>query len=251
MTRRTPTGAAVLQPDVTKAITEAVLAELAERGYARLSMEAVAKRAGVGKSALYRRWPSKLDMTLAVVAEFSVGQAEISDTGSLAGDVRKSLEAMAHWLSHPQFSRILADLVAEMGRSPELSGFVEGMIGQPRRARGRILIERAIARGELDPDVDLEFALDLLPAPIYWRLLVRDGEIGPNTSTNSPISLPGASAPKHFLRGRKSGRSTPSCTATPHRRHSLTPRLSGGGYGALSVTATESRSSSRVSSRQV
>ena len=179
MTRRTPTGAAVLQPGITKAITEAVLAELAERGYARLSMEAVAKRAGVGKSALYRRWPSKLNMTLAAVADFSVGRAEIPDTGSLAGDVRQSLESLTHWLSHPQFSRILADLVAEMGRNPELGDFVEGMIGQPRRARGRILLDRAIARGELDPDVDLEFALDLFPAPIYWRLLVRDGEIEP------------------------------------------------------------------------
>ena len=168
----------MLQPEITKAITEAVLAELAERGYARLSMEAVAKRAGVGKSALYRRWPSKLDMTLAVVADFSVGRAEIPDTGSLAGDVRQSLESLTHWLSHPQFSRILPDLVAEMARSPELSDFVEGMIGRPRRARGRILLERAIARGELDPDIDFEFALDLFPAPIYWRLLVRDGEIG-------------------------------------------------------------------------
>jgi AcrR family transcriptional regulator len=59
MTRRTPTGAAVLQPEITKAITGAVFDELADQGYARLSMEAVAKRAGVGKSALYRRWPSK------------------------------------------------------------------------------------------------------------------------------------------------------------------------------------------------
>ena len=59
---RTPTGAAVLQPEVTQAITDAVLHELAEQGYGRLSMEAVAKRAGVGKSALYRRWASKDEM---------------------------------------------------------------------------------------------------------------------------------------------------------------------------------------------
>ncbi|GAA3156686.1 helix-turn-helix domain-containing protein [Nonomuraea salmonea] len=64
MSRRTPTGAAVLQPQVTEAITEAVLDELAENGYARLSMEAVAKRAGVGKSALYRRWASKQEMAM-------------------------------------------------------------------------------------------------------------------------------------------------------------------------------------------
>ena len=174
---RTPTGAAVLQPEITTAITEAVFDELAERGYARLSMESVAKRAGVGKSALYRRWASKQEMALSVIAEFSVGQAEFPDTGSLVGDLRQSLEALARWLSHPKFSRILADLVAEMGRNPELSDVVEGMIGQPRRERGLVLLQRAIARGELDPDTDLELALDLLAAPVYWRLLVRDGQL--------------------------------------------------------------------------
>ncbi len=179
MTRRAPTGAAVLQPEITLAITEAVFDELAEQGYARLSMEAVAKRAGVGKSALYRRWPSKQEMALSVIAEFSVGQAEMPNTGSLNSDLRQSLEAIAHWLSHPKFSRILADLVAEMGRNPELSDVVEGMIGQPRRDRGVVMLQRAIERGELDPKTDLELALDLLAAPIYWRLLVRDGQIEP------------------------------------------------------------------------
>lgn len=179
MNRRVPTGAAVLQPEITSAITEAVLDELAEQGYARLSMEAVAKRAGVGKSALYRRWSSKQDMALAVVAEFSVGQAEFADTGTLRGDIRESLDALVAWLSHPRFSRILPDLVAEMARTPALSELVAGMIGQPRRDRGLVIFHRAIRRGELDPETDLDLALDLLAAPIYWRLTVRDGDVEP------------------------------------------------------------------------
>src|SRR3954454_12051409 len=85
---RTPTGAAVLQPEVTQAITEAVMWELAEQGYGRLSMEAVAKRAGVGKSALYRRWASKDHMIASVVTEFSVTRAADVNTGSLRGDLR-------------------------------------------------------------------------------------------------------------------------------------------------------------------
>ncbi|MBI3215760.1 MAG: TetR/AcrR family transcriptional regulator [Mycobacterium sp.] len=178
--RRTPTGAAVLKPEITDAITAAVLDELAEQGYARLSMEAVAKRAGVGKSALYRRWASKQEMTLAVLAEFSVGQADIPDTGSLRGDIRAVLEGVATWLSHPQFSRILPDLVAEMARTPELSDLVEGMIGRPRRERGRVMLEQAIERGELTRDTDLELALDVLAAPIYWRLTIRDGDMEPD-----------------------------------------------------------------------
>lgn len=179
MSRRAPTGAAVLQPEITTAITEAVLDELAEQGYARLSMEAVAKRAGVGKSALYRRWSSKQEMALAVVAEFSVDQAEFADTGTLRGDIRETLGALVDWLSHPRFSRILPDLVAEMARRPELSDLVAGMIGQPRRERGAVMFQRAIQRGELDPETDLDLALDLLAAPIYWRLTVRDGNVEP------------------------------------------------------------------------
>ncbi|MFD0663561.1 TetR/AcrR family transcriptional regulator [Thermocatellispora tengchongensis] len=101
MARRTPTGAAVLQPSVTNAITEAVLDELAEQGYARLSMEAVAKRAGVGKSALYRRWPSKQEMAISVISEFSLAQIEVPDTGSLRGDLRATLDTVMRWLTHP------------------------------------------------------------------------------------------------------------------------------------------------------
>ncbi|MDO3638318.1 TetR/AcrR family transcriptional regulator [Mycolicibacterium arseniciresistens] len=179
MPRRPPTGAAVLQPTVTASITEAVLDELADLGYARLSMEAVAKRAGVGKSALYRRWSSKQEMALAVLAEFSIDQAAAPDTGSLRGDLRESLDAVARWLSHPRFSRILPDLVAEMARNPELSDLVEGMIGRPRRDRGAVMLQRAMRRGELAPDTDLDIALDLIGAPVYWRLTVRDADAEP------------------------------------------------------------------------
>lgn len=176
MTRRRPSGAAVLQPAITAAISEAVLDEMAEIGYARLSMEAVAKRAGVSKSALYRRWSSKQEMALAVLAEFSVGQAAAPDTGGLRGDVRQTLEAITRWLSHPRFSRILPDLIAEMARTPELSELVESMIGRPRREHGAQILRRAIDRGELTPDIDIDIALDLIAAPVYWRLTIRDGK---------------------------------------------------------------------------
>ncbi|WP_280395763.1 TetR/AcrR family transcriptional regulator [Nocardia brasiliensis] len=177
MTRRTPTGAAVLQPEITKSITEAVLDELAEQGFARMSMEAVAKRAGVGKSALYRRWPSKLEMALAVLAEFSVSRATVADTGSLRGDLRETLNGLLEWLTHPRFSRILPDLVAETARNPELAEFVDTMIGTPRRTRGAELLRRAIDRGELPADLNIELALDVVAAPLYWRLSVRSAPI--------------------------------------------------------------------------
>lgn len=177
--KRAPSGAAVLRSGITDAITEAVLDELAETGYARLSMEAVARRAGVGKAALYRRWPAKLDMIVAVLAGFSVGLAPTADTGSLRGDVREALTATMGWLTHPRFARILPDLAAEGLRNPALSDAVAASIGEPRRAIGAMTLHRAVDRGELPPDTDIEMALDLLAAPIYWRLSVRHARAEP------------------------------------------------------------------------
>ena len=177
---RTPTGAAVLQPEVTKAIADAVMWELAEHGYGRLSMEAVAKRAGVGKSALYRRWSSKDYMIASVVTEFSVNRAAEVDTGSLRGDLRETMQALIDWLTHPLFSRILPDLVAEDARHPGYGDGLRGAIGGPRREVGEVMLRRAIARGELPEDLDMEMALDVLAAPIYWRLVVRQAEPEPD-----------------------------------------------------------------------
>jgi AcrR family transcriptional regulator len=177
--RRTPTGAAVLQPKVTDAITEAVFAELAENGYGRLAMEAVAKRAGVGKSALYRRWPCKQDMVIAAIGDFSVPRAATPDTGSLAGDIRIMIDAVHEWLTHPLFARILPDLVAEAARTPALAEAAQRAIGEPRRAVSLPPLRRAMERGELPPDLDLELAIDLLAAPIYWRLSVRGATAEP------------------------------------------------------------------------
>jgi AcrR family transcriptional regulator len=177
---RTPTGAAVLQPEVTQAITDAVLNELAEQGYGRLSMEAVAKRAGVGKSALYRRWRSKHEMITAVIAEFSVTRASDVDTGSLRGDLRETMQGLIDWLTHPLFSRILPDLVAEGVRNPDTAESTRTSIGGPRREVGEAMLRRAIARCELPEDLDMEMALDVLAAPIYWRLVVRQAEAEPD-----------------------------------------------------------------------
>lgn len=178
-TRRRPTGAAVLQGQITSAITEAALDELAKHGYGRLSMEAVAKRAGVGKSALYRRWPSKQDMVISALSQFSIPLAEITDTGSFHGDLVATLRALHDWLTHPRIATILPDLTAEAGRNPVLAEAIATTIGQPRRALSADTLRRAIERGELSDKVNLELALDLIAAPVYWRLSVRHAVVEP------------------------------------------------------------------------
>jgi hypothetical protein len=84
------------------------------------------------------------------------------------------------WLNDPWFSKILPDLAAETARNPELGEFVKSMIGAPRRERSAAMLRRAVDRGELRADVDLELVQDLIAAPIYWRLSVRGFEVGPD-----------------------------------------------------------------------
>ncbi|WUH94477.1 TetR/AcrR family transcriptional regulator [Streptomyces sp. NBC_00433] len=170
--RRPPAGAAVLRPDVTEAIRAAVFAELAETGYARMSMERIARRAGVGKAAVYRRWRSKLPLVLDVVPAVAAQGLPAPDTGSLRGDVRALLDVSARALRHPVVAQILPDLLAEAARSPELA---ESLHGALRDAHGGIVaavIAQAAARGEVPAATDPALAVDLLAGPLYWRQAV-------------------------------------------------------------------------------
>jgi AcrR family transcriptional regulator len=167
--RREPTGAAVFKPEVTDAITTAAVDMLVEAGYAKLSMESVARRAGVGKSALYRRWPSKVDLVTAVLAQFSVPSTPAPDTGSLRGDIRALLEAVADWLTDPRMRVILPSLLAEYDRNPALAEASAAHIAEPRRRWARSTLDRAVARGDMTED-QADLLLDLLAAPTYWRI---------------------------------------------------------------------------------
>ncbi|KOU67408.1 TetR family transcriptional regulator [Streptomyces sp. WM4235] len=177
--RRLP-GGPVLQDSVTQAISAAFFEELASVGYARLSLEAVAKRAGAGKAAIYRRWPSKLEMTVALISEVAVDAPEVADTGTLRGDVRAFLVDLADGLSHRLPSKIIPDLLAESTRNPELAQALLAAVRDPRRAKATGLLERAVERGELPTDVDRELALDFLAGPLYWRLAVLHAPTGPD-----------------------------------------------------------------------
>ncbi len=169
--RRT-SGGPVLQEEVTEAIKTAFFEELAEVGYGRLSIDAVAKRAGVGKAAIYRRWRSKLHMAIALTAEVAVAAIDVPDTGSLHGDIRQYLENGRAALSHPLACRIIPDLLAESSRNPELAHALLETVRNPRRAKATPLLQRAIERGELSANTDIGLCLDFIAGPLYWRLTI-------------------------------------------------------------------------------
>ncbi|MEU7428283.1 TetR-like C-terminal domain-containing protein [Streptomyces sp. NPDC040750] len=169
---RRPPGGPVLQDSVTEAIATAFFEELASTGYARLSLEAVAKRAGAGKAAIYRRWPSKLEMTVALATAVAVDAPVPADTGTLRGDVLAFLTEIADALRRPLPSRIIPDLLAEGARNPELQQALFTAVRDTRRSKATRMLDQAIERGELPANTDRELALDLLAGPLYWRLAV-------------------------------------------------------------------------------
>ncbi|MFI9046804.1 TetR/AcrR family transcriptional regulator [Streptomyces sp. NPDC053427] len=170
--RRTPAGAAVLREDKTAAIRAAVFEELAAVGFARMSIEGIARRAGVGKTAVYRRWRSKLHLVLDVVSAVAAAGLPTPDTGSLRGDVRMLLEVAARALRHPMASQILPDLLAEAARSPELAEALKAALHDSQQGVAAAMVARAVERGEIPAGVDGGLALDLLTGPLYWRLVV-------------------------------------------------------------------------------
>ncbi|MET7685454.1 TetR/AcrR family transcriptional regulator [Streptomyces sp. NPDC005423] len=173
--RRTPAGAAVLREDVTDAIRAAVFEELASVGYARMSIEGIARRAGVGKTAVYRRWRSKLHLVLDVVSAIAVMGLPAPDTGSLEGDLRLLFEVTARALRHPVASQIIPDLQAEAARNPEIAEAMQKTLREGQEGVATGIIAAAERRGEIRPGIDEDLALDLISGPLYWRSVVIRG----------------------------------------------------------------------------
>ncbi|OIJ87000.1 TetR/AcrR family transcriptional regulator [Streptomyces colonosanans] len=170
--RRTPAGAAVLREEVTEAIRAAVFEELAAVGYARMSIEGVARRAGVGKTAVYRRWRSKLHLVLDLVSAVAVQGLPAPDTGSLEGDLCLLYEVTSRALRHPVAGQIIPDLQAEAARNPDIAQAMQKALREGQQSAASGIVAAAVARGEIHDGADRDLALDLISGPLYWRTLV-------------------------------------------------------------------------------
>jgi AcrR family transcriptional regulator len=162
----------VLRPEVTEAIRAAVFEELAAVGYARMSIEGIARRAGVGKTAVYRRWRSKLHLVLDLVSALAVQGLPAPDTGSLETDLRLLYEVTSRALRHPVAGQILPDLQAEAARNPEIAEALQKTLREGQQSVTRGIVAAATARSEIRDTADESLALDLISGPLYWRTVV-------------------------------------------------------------------------------
>lgn len=155
-------------------ILEATLDVLAETGYDGMTIDMVAARAKAGKATLYRRWASKPELVLDAVACMKASDVDLAappDTGTLRGD----LVAMVKPLTLAQSERklkVMAGIVSMIARDPDLAAAAEAALVEPRAAANRILFGRAIARGEIAADVDLDTLCMIGPAMAAYRTLM-------------------------------------------------------------------------------
>ena len=158
---------------VHDAAMRAALELVAEAGYARVSMEKVAERAGVSKASLYRRWPNKLDLVTDAIRDFASTQSPVPDTGCLREDIQSFLRDMVS--SRATAADTRNSLKIAVLADEELAGRCRPVLANHFTDSFRTMIDRGLARGDLPPGTDAELYAELIPALVRFRL-ARNGE---------------------------------------------------------------------------
>ncbi len=167
---RRPGAGRPRRPELDAQILDATVEVLVRVGYLDLRVDDVADRVGIAKSTIYRRWPSKARLVAAAIERLYLGRVTVPDTGDLRSDLIALLDNSFD-LIIAGHGRVIPDLIRESGRTPELIGLITETMQARRRFYTQVL-NRAIARGDIPPEVDTELAIDLLWGPLWVRLLV-------------------------------------------------------------------------------
>jgi AcrR family transcriptional regulator len=178
--------------EADRAIVEAIVDLLVECGYRDLTVEGVAARAGVAKTTIYRRWPSKADM---VVEGITACKKYCPVDDCSTGSVVCTLVSMLSAFSCSRVARMLTGLAVEMVHNEELARAVrEGLLGPSREAVVSVL-RRGVETGEIRPEADLQLVSDLLVGPLFFRMLFSGQPIDPGLAAETvELVLRGVSA---------------------------------------------------------
>jgi len=164
-------------PEVDGCILNAAVDVLTEGGFERFSVEAVASRAGVAKASIYRRFPSRVDLIVAMCQAFTPAAAPAIDTGEVRSDLLELLKFLADTLnSKTETGRLMP---AMLSAAKEYTEVREAMakFSASRRRRIDDIVTRAVERGQLSPDVDADLIGDLLVGAVLYRIVIRGGRV--------------------------------------------------------------------------
>jgi AcrR family transcriptional regulator len=153
-----------------------------EVGYAKLSIEGIAARAGVGKQTIYRWWPSKgavlFDAFLAL-SEGQDGQPALPDTGDLEVDLKLVLRATIAELNDPRYDEPMRALTTEILHDPALEAAYAERLERPLKHIKRQRLRSAQRAGQVAENLDLDVAIELIWGPLLNRWLQRSGPLTP------------------------------------------------------------------------
>lgn len=161
-------------PAVDTAIVDAARSLLVEVGYAGVSIEGVAARAGVGKATIYRRYADKAELVVDAVKRGAHIEDQLVDTGDLRADLTNLMRGLFNALRGDDGPLLLV-FAAERIRHPELQATFDRVVVGSKRDHVRHLLESAVDRGDLPPDADLELLAEVAPAVLWHHALHRIG----------------------------------------------------------------------------
>jgi AcrR family transcriptional regulator len=168
-----------------QAILDATLQLLTPDGdVTSLTVEAVAARAGVAKTTIYRRWRDKWELALdAVMIDMLPRLDEPVDVGDTRKELLTFVNSVVTMLAATPYGPAMQGLVSPIATDPDLARVYREQVVQPRHAELTPVIKRGIARGDLRPDTDTRLVHELLVGPIFYRLLLSgaplDRKLGP------------------------------------------------------------------------
>jgi AcrR family transcriptional regulator len=154
------------------AVLAATLDELTASGFSALTMDTVARRAGVHKTSLYRNWKDRASLVADALAENVATGVPIPDTGSVETDLREYTQSLIGWLTSPLGRAVLGATISDAARAEPEIAEIEQRFYVDRLRRARPMIMRALTRGELPGNTDPDAVIKTLLAPIYLRLLI-------------------------------------------------------------------------------
>jgi AcrR family transcriptional regulator len=157
---------------VLNTILEATLGLIAERGYA-FSIDEVAEAAGVHKSTIYRKWPTKATLVGAAVERLAAAQVPIPESGDPLEDLRTLAVLVARALRTPAGAQAIRGVVAAASEDPTVLEIARQFLGG-RYAAAVVLVNAAIARGEIRPDVDALLVWQAVVNPLHLRAVLGE-----------------------------------------------------------------------------
>src|SRR3954468_12897134 len=176
---------------------------LEKEGYARLTMERVAAESGAAKTTIYRSWPTKAALCMDLYLDVAGRELHMPDTGDVASDLRHIANTVVHLQTRTVAGPAFLGLIAEAQANPETRQAFLAEFAERRREVTRAVLRRAIERGEIRADTDVDLFIDALGGAVTFRLLQGHAPLTPKfTAALVELLLTGCRASRSSARKR-------------------------------------------------